>query len=461
MTLASDALAIARAGIAAVDPGRCVTEAIEREGNVLRVAGRRLPLPPGRRIRIAAFGKASAAMADAAIDALGPYAGQALVVVRRGNPPPRASVERLEGDHPVPTARSEQAGRRLLDFAASAGPDEPTVYLVSGGGSAIVEVPADGITIDDIAATNEALLASGAPIQAMNVVRRHLSLLKGGRLALATRSRRVVTLALSDVVGDDPADIASGPTVGDPSRFKDAVRVVERYGLGPRLPRSVRKRLDDGLQGRCEENPAPHDPRLAGHRFHFVATNRRALAASASEARRRGFRTTLLSSTMVGESEKVGVAFARRLLELHRGPAAPSGRCLLGGGETTVTLGRHHGVGGRNQEFALAAARPLAGVAFLYLLSIGTDGIDGPTDAAGGSVDGATVDRARNAGVDIDRALATHDAYPALRRVGGLLRTGPTGTNVMDLHIGLSGRSTGRGRSSPPPGGSASRRRRS
>lgn len=460
MTLATDALAIARAGIAAVDPARAVARAIVVEGDRVRVAGRALTPPGGARVRLVAFGKAAAAMADAAIAALGPHAGASLAVVRRGNPPPRAAIEWLEGDHPVPTVRSERAGRRLLEFVGDGPADGPTLFLVSGGASALVEVPAEGLTIADVAATNERLLASGAPIQAMNTVRRHLSRIKGGRLALATRSHRVATLAISDVVGDAPSDVASGPTVGDPTRFAEALAVVDRYRLRARLPRAVVRHLDAGARGDGEENPSPSDPRLAGHVYRFVATNRRALTGAAAEARRRGFVTTVLGGAVVGETQAAGIAFARRLRGLGSAPGG-AGRCLLAGGETTVTLGAQHGRGGRNQEFALAGARVLAGEAFVHLLSLGTDGIDGPTDAAGGCVDGATLDRARNAGVDLDRAVAMHDAYPALVQLGGLIRTGPTGTNVMDLHVGLSARAGGRGRSTPRPDGAASRRRRS
>ena len=461
MTLASDALAIARAGIAAVDPGRAVRGAIRVDAGRLSIGGRLLPARMTGPVHPVAFGKAAAAMLDAAATALGPRLGTGIAVVRSGNPVPRTPVELIESDHPVPTDRSVAAGRRLLEFVARLPGDEPTLFLVSGGASALVEVPAGSLTAADVARVNEALLDGGVPIQGMNTVRRHLSLVKGGRLGAATASNTFVTLAVSDVVGDAPQDVASGPTVGDPTSYQDALEVLARYHLARSVPYRVLRHLSAGAAGRIAPNPGPDDPRLRRGLFVFVATNRRALAASAVEARRRGYRSGILSSTLVGESREVGESFARRLrAAVPRGRAALP-RCVLAGGETTVTLGTSPGRGGRNQEFALAGARVLAGRPFVHLLSVGTDGIDGPTDAAGGWTDGATLDRASLHNVDIDRALARHDAYPALKRLGELVVLGPTGTNVMDLHVGLNAPRGGRGGSSPPSAATSSRRRRS
>ena len=458
MTLASDALAIARAGIRGVDPRGRVAGVIQAMPGGVRIGGRRLALVDGASVRPVAVGKAAAAMVDAALDALGPHAGPAIAVIRAGNPRPSDPVEVLESDHPVPTERSVAAGERLLANVAALAPDDVALFLLSGGTSALLEAPADGLELADLARTNEVLLASGRPIQEMNAVRRHLSRVKGGQLAAATSCRRWVTLALSDVVGDTPEDVGSGPTVGDPTSFRETLRLVERHGLLAQLPPPVARRLRAGAAGRVPENPRPGDPRLRGGSFRFIATNRTAVAAAAVEARRRGYRVRRWLGPIVGETAPAAQRFARALRNL---PPGPPDRCLIGGGETTVTMGRVHGKGGRNQEFALVAADVLAGVPLVGLISLGTDGVDGPTDAAGGLVDGATADRLRTAGIDPDRALARHDAYPALDRVGALLRIGPTGTNVTDLHVGVSGARSRTGRSSRPSAPDARPRRRS
>jgi hydroxypyruvate reductase len=270
----------------------------------------------------------------------------------------------------------------------------------------------------------------------MNAVRRHMSLIKGGQLARATVARTFGTLALSDVVGDTPEDIASGPTVPDPSTYQDALEVVRRYRLASRLPARVVRHLRDGACGRWPETPKPGDPRFQGAPFVLAATNRTAIEAAAREARRRRYLPRIVSRPLVGETQPVARAFARRLRHLNF-PHRTRARALLAGGETTVSLGPHPGRGGRNQEFSLAAAAEIAGKDML-VLSIGTDGIDGPTDAAGGWANGGTVERAHRRGVNLGKALAKHAAYDALVSLGSLVRTGPTGTNVMDLHVGLA-----------------------
>ncbi len=383
-----------------------------------------------------------------------------IAVTPRGYPAPRSSVEVVFGDHPVPGAASLRAGDLLLEFLSSARPCDAVLFLISGGGSAVAEVPAGTLTARDLAATVERLLASGAPIGAMNVVRRHLSALKGGGLAGACPTSAFATLALSDVVGDRPEDIASGPTVGDPTSFQDALEIVTRYRLGRRLPPRVLRYLRDGARGRRPETSKPSDPRLRRAPFVLAATNRVALEAAARESRRRGYSPSILSSRVTGETQPVARKFARRLLGT---PSPLGGRpiALLSGGETTVTLGRRAGRGGRNQEFALAAAGPMAGSNAL-VLSIGSDGVDGPTDAAGGWTDGGSCARAQRRGINLERALAYHAAYDALAALGGLVRTGPTGTNVMDLHVGLRGpRGRGRAGSSRLGAAPSSRRRRS
>ncbi|MGI0133170.1 MAG: glycerate kinase type-2 family protein [Thermoplasmata archaeon] len=460
MTLASDALAIARAGIAAVDPDRAVHRAIRSEGGRLRLGGRARPDAAPGRVHVMALGKASASMYDAAQDALGRFFAPGVAVVHAGYAPPSAPATVVFGDHPVPGEGSFAAGATLLERVRGIPHDDLVLFLISGGGSSLAEAPVDGVPPADLAHTTSLLLASGAPIQSMNAIRRHLSATKGGRLAAATGARAFVTLAISDVVGDRPCEIASGPTVADPTTYGDAMAAVHRYQLAATLPASVLHHLEEGTAGRATETPKPGDPRLASGEVHLIATNRVALRAAEREARRRRYATTLLSSEIVGETRDVAGVHGALLAEVAR-RGGRGRRCLLSGGETTVTLGTSTGRGGRNQEFALSIAPILNGLTRVQALSVGTDGIDGPTDAAGGSVDGTTMERARSAHVDVDGALDGHAAYDALARLGALLTTGPTGTNVMDVHVLLWGGSTSSRAGSSRRGAVRASRRRS
>jgi glycerate 2-kinase len=460
MSLDSDALRIALAGVRAVDPARAVREAMARPA-----VGRRLGGVPAS-VHLVALGKAARAMVEAASEALGSRSAGGVAVVREPGRIRAAGVTVIAGSHPMPTAASFHAGETLLRYVSGLSPSDRVVFLISGGGSSLAEAPAEGLGLSAVRRTTETLLASGAPIQAMNVLRRHLSAVKGGRLAAACRAGRWLTLAISDVVGDGPQEIASGPTVGDPTTFADALAAVDRYRLADRLPQEVVKYLRDGDAGRHPETVKPDDPRLALGRFRLVATNRLALEGAVAEARSRGYRPVLVSGQLTGETASVAEAFAQRL----RAVASGAPVALLGGGETTVTLNAKPGRGGRNQEFVLAAASTLRGFRRSLVLSLGTDGIDGPTDAAGGWVDDRTMGRADGLGIDLGTALRRHDTYEPLDRLGGLLRTGPTGTNVMDLHVGLarpgpttnaSGPSGRMGRTPRRSASPASRRRRS
>lgn len=434
MTLVSDALAIVRRGVRAVDPSFAVRRNFFRRTGGFRIGEARLRPGPGGELRIVVLGKAAAAMADAAHRIAGPRV-PGIAVTPRGYPSPRTGVRIVYGDHPVSRGRSFRAGRELLEFVGASGPADATLFLISGGGSAVAEVPARPLAPSDLERTSEVLLASRAPIGEMNAIRRHLSRIKGGQLAKELGGRVFGTLALSDVVGDVPTDIGSGPTVGDPTTFRDALGVVRKHRLGPHLPRPVLRYLREGAKGRYPDTPKPGDPDLRAAPFRLAATNRIALEAAAAEARRRRYSPQTVSDHLVGETQPVARAFARRLVSA-RGLSRARGLALLAGGETTVTLGPHPGRGGRNQEFALAAA-PIVEGRNAVVLSLGTDGIDGPTDAAGGWSNGRTLERARRRSVDLERALRTHSTYDALRALGGLVTTGPTGTNVMDLHVGL------------------------
>ncbi len=458
----SDALAIVSAGIKAVNPGDVVRRTLRLRAGRLLVGAESLEVARGGRIHVVAVGKAAGAMADAAWKIL-PGRTCGLAIVPRGYPPPEQGSEVVYGDHPVPGDGSFRAGHRALEYVASTAECDTVLFLLSGGGSASLEQATAGLSPPDVVRTTELLLACGAPIGAMNTVRRHVSDVKGGRLALAVRAKRFATVALSDVVGDRPCDIASGPTVGDPTTFGDALDVVRRYSLTRRLPPDVLRHLEEGSRGRTPETPKPRAALFRGRRFLLAASNRTALVAASREARRRGYAPRVLSSEVTGETRPAGAAFGRRVA---RATARPDAVAFLSGGETTVTLGRRPGRGGRNQEFALAAAQLVQGTRAV-VLSAGTDGVDGPTDAAGGWVDGRSVERSLRAGVEIAAVLRNHAAYDALRRVGGLWKPGPTGTNVMDLHVGLVPAASrrrvnpGRAGSSPHDGAPSSRRRRS
>ncbi|MGP8110665.1 MAG: glycerate kinase [Thermoplasmata archaeon] len=458
----SDAIAIVCAGIRAVDPGVVVRKSLRRSHGALLVGQRTLREVRGGRVHVVAIGKAAGGMADAAWQvARGRVEG--LAVVPRGYPAPRAGAEVVIGDHPLPGRGSFRAGRRALEYVAETSEEDVTLFLLSGGGSAALELPPVDISLPDLVRTNQLLLGCGAPIAAMNTIRRHLSEVKGGRLAVAVRSKRFATVAISDVEGDRPCEIASGPTVGDPTTFRDALRVVRRYALTTRLPRPVLHHLVEGARGGLAETPKPGDPHFRGRPFVLAASNRTALIAASVEARRRRYLPRILSSRVTGETRLAGAEFGRKVGLFSTRNARVA---VLSGGETTVTLGRRPGRGGRNQEFALAAAQALQGTDAV-VLSAGTDGIDGPTDAAGGWVDGRSVERARREGVAIRIALREHASYDALIRVGGLWKPGPTGTNVMDLHVGLvPGRTAsplnrGTAGSSPRYAAPSSRRRRS
>jgi hydroxypyruvate reductase len=342
------------------------------------------------------------------------------------------------GGHPVPDDASVEAGRRALAVAdAARARGEWLVVLLSGGASAMLEVPADGLTIDDLAATTRLLLSSGLPIARMNAVRKHVSTVKGG--LIGARAERAVTYALSDVhapVEDDPSVIGSGPTVADGSTFQDALDALAEARLAERVPRAVREWLIAGARGAHPETPRPGDPRLAASRFVVAGNRRTVIEAAAVEAKRRGYPVTTIAAPIVGEARDAAVSFVR----YAAGGARPA--AIVGGGETTVTLpAKGAPPGGRTQEFALAAAHALVPLAPAVLLSAGTDGIDGRTDAAGGFADDTTVRRAAQAGLDLRSALAEHASYGALARLDDLLITGPTGTNLGDVQVLLLGNS--------------------
>ena len=427
------------AAIAAGDAGRLTRQALTREGSRLRVGGRALDLARVRRVVVVGAGKASGTMAEAAEAVLdGPPLEGLVAVKERSNPGPRR-IRVVESGHPIPDARGEAAGEEILRLVRAAGPDDLVLCLISGGGSALTPLPVPGVTLAEKQVVTRLLLECGATINELNAVRKHLSRLKGGQLARAAHPAPVVALLLSDVIGDPLDVIASGPTAPDPTTYDDALAVLDRYGLRARVPATVRAHLEAGAGGEVADTPKPSDAALAGVTNVVIGNNGLVVDAAVGEARRLGFAPCLLTRSLQGEAREVARAFAAILAEIARS-GSPVGRpaCLIAGGETTVTV-RGRGTGGRCQEFALALAAELATMRNVAVLAAGTDGSDGPTDAAGAIVDPTTLVRARRKGLDPRRALAENDSHPLFAALDDLVVTGPTGSNLMDVYLGLVG----------------------
>jgi glycerate 2-kinase len=399
----------------------------------------RLPAPPRGRTVVVGAGKAAAAMARA-VEAHWPAPLEGLVVTRYGQKLPTRFIEVAESSHPVPDAAGETAARRMLERVRGLGPDDLVLCLISGGASALLSLPAPGLTLADKQEVNSALLRSGASIHEMNCVRKHLSAIKGGRLGAACGDAALVTLAISDVPGDEPSVIGSGPTVPDPTSFADARAILAKYGIRP--PPAVDRRLASGAEA---ETPKPGDPRLARARYRLIATPQMSLDAAAKKARAAGITPVILSDSIEGEAREVARAFAaiaRQVVRFGQPAAAPS--VLLSGGEATVTV-RGKGKGGRNSEFLLALALALQGEAKIHALAAGTDGIDGTDDNAGALIGPDTLARAERAGLAARAMLDDNDAYSFFAGIGDLVVTGPTHTNVNDFRAILVDGNAGAG----------------
>lgn len=390
---------------------------------------------------VVAAGKAAWGMASAFAECEGPRVATGLIAgPRETRPEPPTRFTWLPATHPAPGPESEQAGRHALSLAARSRSGGTLVVLLSGGASAMLAVPADGLTLQDKAATARTLMNAGMAIDELNCVRKHLSAIKGGRLAAA--ASRTVTLAISDVHGpvpDDPSVIGSGPTVSDPTTFQDALRILERAGADA-IPRAVLDRLRAGASGQVEETVKPGDSRLAASSYDVIGSRQSAMEAAARAAARCGYAVHVIEPATSGEAREAAARFVSEAIAQH--PDGSTAFCVIGSGETTVRV-RGDGRGGRNQEFSLGglplldsvfASRSVAAV----LASAGTDGIDGPTDAAGAVTDTTTTLRAARAGVSAEAALARSGSYDFFLPLGDLLIWGPTGTNVGDIHVLLT-----------------------
>jgi glycerate 2-kinase len=428
---------ILQAALDAVEPQEAVRRHLRREGSRLHVGDQVYDLDFYRRVLVIGGGKAGAPMAAALNDILGERITGGLVVVKRGHTltdeQPPGTVEIVEAGHPVPDEAGAGGAGRMVSLLD--GLDERSLVLcvISGGGSALMTLPVQGISLADSQKLTEQLLRCGATINEMNALRKHCSQLKGGQLARLAQPARLVSLILSDVVGNPLDVIASGPTAPDTTTYDDAYGVLEKYGVVDEVPASIVKHLQAGVRGDIAETPKAGDPVFERVQNLIVGSNELAAEAALQEAQRRGFAAMLLSTYVEGEAREVARVFAGLAKGMARyGHPLKPPACIIAGGETTVTI-RGRGKGGRNQELALAAALALAGWEKVAVVSLATDGNDGPTDAAGAFASGATVRRGEEAGLNAGEYLAHNDSYHFFAPLGDLIITGPTNTNVNDL----------------------------
>ncbi len=429
--LHSQALKIFKAALRAADPEEAILRHVSVDDGVLSIASRKYRLEWYKNIFVVGGGKAGASMAHAVERLLGRRISGGVVNVKYGHTRKLRRIELVECGHPVPDENGVRGARRIAEIAAGASSGDLLLCLISGGASALMPAPVDGITLAEKQAATRILLECGADIGEINCIRKHLSTLKGGQLARLASPADVIALLLSDVIGDDLSVIGSGPATPDPSTFAQARQVLEKYGAWERMPVSVRTRIEHGIAGKVEETPK----QIANAYNFIVGSNELAVNEAVKKAKELGFRPLVLSTTIEGETRDVArmhAAIAREILKSGRPVRPPC--CVISGGETTVTI-RGDGLGGRNQEFALAAAIDLAGANGVAVLSGGTDGSDGPTDAAGAIADGQTIERASKLGLRAAEFLARNDSYRFFEATGGLIKTGPTNTNVMDIRL--------------------------
>lgn len=422
------------AGLRAADPYHALLGHLSLKGHRLRVGQRTYDLARYHRVIAVGAGKASARMAQALERVLGVRLDRGLVVVKTGHSLPTTRVTVVEAGHPIPDHAGLQAAGDLRELVGDLTSRDLLFVLLSGGASSLLPAPAPGVTLADKQRATRLLLRSGATIQEVNAVRKHLSSLKGGGLAAATNAT-IVSLILSDVIGDDLGSIGSGPTAPDPTTFGDAVAVLQKRGIWRVVPVSVRRRLLQGRRGTVPETLKPGSRRFEHVQNEIIGSNSGMLEAVTRAARKAGLRTVLLSTPVTGEAREAATQLAGLAGSIATGAGVLRRPCcVIAGGETTVRVtGR--GKGGRAQEFAAAAAFGIAGLPKVWLAAVGTDGTDGPTDVAGAVVTGETVARSKTLGVNLKTALRRHDTYPALKALRCHVRTGPTGTNVNDLYL--------------------------
>ena len=431
-----DALDILEAAVKAVDPGEAVRRSLRVRGARLEIGEAEWDLDRFEGIHVIGGGKASGAMAEAIEEILGDRVSSGTVNVLKGTES-RHDLDRISlngASHPIPDANGVAGVQRMLETLDGVGASDLVIALISGGGSSLLAYPAKGVVLEDIQDVTQKLLMSGATIGELNAVRKHLSAVKGGQLAQRSQPATVISLILSDVVGDPLDTIASGPTAPDGTTFGDAIAVLERFGLWEGVPRIVRERLKAGARGEIPETPKPGDPLFQNVLNSVIGSNPLAARAAVERAGALGYNAELVSTEVEGEAREVGRSFAEAAFAVTlRGSPLKVPAVLVAGGETTVTV-KGGGVGGRNMEVALAASEGIEGMASV-IAALATDGIDGPTSAAGAVVDGSTLVRARAWGLEPSKFLSENDSYTFFQRLGDAFITGPTGTNVNDLTI--------------------------
>jgi hydroxypyruvate reductase len=432
-----DARVIFEAGLVASDPELLIGRRLQVDGQILYAGEHLYNLANHSDLYVVGAGKATARMALAVEALLGERISGGILIVKRGHTVPLRKLEVVEAGHPIPDQAGINGTETIIGLLRRTQKTDLILCLVSGGASALLSCPVAGLCLQDKQQTTQALLNCGARIQEVNAIRKHISRVKGGRLAELAYPSTVLSLILSDVIDDSMDNIGSGPMAPDSSTFADCLSIIDRYGVGAMIPVAVRSFLKKGAAGEIVDTPKAGDPIFQKVQNLLIGNNHVALVAAKEKAEALGYHTLVLSSSIEGEARKVAidhVVMARDVLS-SSSPIRPPA-CIISGGETTVAI-RGDGLGGRNQEFALAAAIEIDGLEGVVVLSGGTDGTDGPTDAAGGIVDGTTVQRARDKGLDARSYLERNDSYPFLKTVGDLLITGPTLTNVMDLRLVL------------------------
>ena len=436
--LKKDCLTIFKAGVKAVDPFKAVNNFLKVEGDFFHLPEHTFKLSAFKNIYVIGAGKAGAYMASAIEEALGDRLNSGLVIVRYGHGADLKKVKVLEAGHPVPDKNGLQAARALMGLAKTFGKDDLVFCLLSGGGSALLPLPVAGISLKDKQDTTKALLSCGAPIHEINRIRKHLSQIKGGGLAKNVFPATLISLIMSDVIGNDLEVIASGPTVADTSTFLECKKILERHHLLSTIPIAVRNHILKGARGEGSETPKPGSVIFKKIINLIIGSNVQCLEAAEKKAKTMGYNTLILSSFVEGETREAAKTQAAILKEIMSfGRPIPRPACIISGGETTVTL-RGKGKGGRNQEFVLACGIGIAGWKGAAALSAGTDGTDGPTDAAGAYADWKMADRAKKLGLDPHHYLANNNSFHFFKPLNDLIITGPTKTNVMDLIVLLT-----------------------
>jgi len=427
------ALEILHETLLKANPYNIVIDNCSLSGNLLRVFDLNVKIEGD--VYVIAFGKAACPMAKAIEDIFGDKIKSGVAVTKYGYAQRLERIMVLEAGHPIPDENSVKGAEYALEIAQSAKKGDLVIVLISGGGSALMTRPLNGITLEDVKQVTSLLLECGANIHEINAVRKHISKFKGGRLLQAIHPATAVSIILSDVVGDSIEAIASGPTAVDPTTYQDAYRILKSYGIWEKVPRNVREVIERGIRGEIPETLKSYEGYSVKN---YVIGSSFVCEIAAEAARKRGLTPYIISTEIEGEASSWGIILGAlvREIKLRGRPVSPP-CAIIGGGEVTVKLSDRHGSGGPNQEVALAASLKISGLDDVAILSVDTDGTDGPTDAAGGIVDGKTLERLREAGIDVKEALLRHDSYHALNKVNALVKIGPTRTNVNDLYLAV------------------------